>query len=84
LKDIELPGYVGQMTEIELAIHFLKNAISLEHITFGPRSRTYLGGGRWLDGYDSLSHWNETGHNLIREELQDYVNGSTRLIFLLD
>jgi hypothetical protein len=84
LKDIELPGYVGQMIEIELAIHFLKNAISLEHITFGPCSRTYLGGGRWLDGYDSLSHWNETGHNLIREELQDYVNGSTRLIFLLD
>jgi hypothetical protein len=82
LKYVELHGCVGQTIEIELAIHFLKNAFSLEHITFGPRSRTYLGGGRWLDGYDRLSHWIETGRNLIREELQDYVNGSTRLIFL--
>jgi hypothetical protein len=82
LKYVELHGWVGQMIEIELAIDFPKNAISLEHITFGPHSRPYLGGGRWFDGYDRLSHWTKTRCDLICEELQDYVNGSTRLIFL--
>lgn len=53
---VELHGCVGKM-------------ISLEHITFGPRLRTYLGGGRWLDVYNRLSHLTETGRNLIREEL---------------
>ncbi|XP_004513364.2 uncharacterized protein [Cicer arietinum] len=82
LKNVEFHGCVGQNTEIELAIHFLKNAISLEDITFSPRSKIYLGNGKSFEGFDCLSYWSETGRNFIREELQDFVCGSTRLIFL--
>lgn len=81
LKYVELHGCVGQAIEIELAIHFLKNVNSLEHITFGPRSRTYLGHGRWFHGFHR-SHLFETLCNFIRDELRDYVNGTTQLIFL--
>jgi hypothetical protein len=82
LKSVELNGCVGQMIEIELAIQFLENASSLQHITFGPRARINLGHQGWRDGSDN-PHWFSAGRNLIQEKLQDYVvNKTTKLIFL--
>lgn len=81
LKHVELHGFIGQMIEIELAIQFLKNVNSLEHITIGPHPRIYLGDGEWKNDF-GCPYWFSTGRNLIREELQNYVNGKTRIIFL--
>lgn len=43
LKYVELRGCVGQMHEVELAMHFLKYVNSLEQIAFNPYPIPYLG-----------------------------------------
>jgi len=48
---------------------------------FGARAKIYLGDGEWMDDFDD-PYWFSAGRNLIKAQLQDYVNRITQFIFL--
>ncbi|KAK7362208.1 hypothetical protein VNO77_04314 [Canavalia gladiata] len=66
LKEVTITGIRGHSSEIEIAIYLLRNAISLERMTIDPRTKHYLGKGKW-----DLS---ETGGNWsIRENVLKHL-----------
>jgi hypothetical protein len=78
LKYVELRGCVCTINAIELASNILRNANSLQQITFTSRNRFYIGAGGWTEGCDSC--WFDK--NLIHKMLQDDVNEQCRLVIL--
>jgi hypothetical protein len=61
LKYVELCGCVCTINAIELASQILKNANSLQQITFTPRDKFYIGAGEWTESSDGC--WFEQNYS---------------------
>ncbi|KAJ1430709.1 F-box-like domain superfamily [Sesbania bispinosa] len=78
LKYVELRGCAGNINEIELARHFLKNVNSLKRISIGPCGRFYKGDRKWTSVFGNCD-WFPRVRKLIREMLEDEVSEQCQL-----
>ncbi|KEH23665.1 hypothetical protein MTR_7g092645 [Medicago truncatula] len=69
LKYVEFCGCVFSADVIELASQLLRNANSLNKMTFSSLHKFYIGAGRWTSGSDGCL----LGQNVIYEMLKDEV-----------
>ncbi|CAJ2631891.1 putative F-box/FBD/LRR-repeat protein At4g03220 [Trifolium pratense] len=79
LKYVKFCGCVCSINVIALASHLLRNASSLEKMTFSSCDKFYIGVGGWTNDSDGCCGFE---HNIIHEMLKDEVNEQCQLIIL--
>jgi len=78
LKYVEFCGCVFSTDVIELASQLLRNANSLNKMTFSSLHKFYIGAGRWTTDSDGCL----LEQNVIHEMLKNEVNEQCQLIIL--
>ncbi|KAK9107720.1 hypothetical protein Syun_023731 [Stephania yunnanensis] len=91
LKEVVISGAHGYLSEIELAIYVLNNAVILERMTIDPYWRHYLGDGKWqyedhqpedLWTRARRDKWAKIGRQRVLDYLQQEVPPDVELIVL--
>ncbi|PSS28719.1 F-box/FBD/LRR-repeat protein [Actinidia chinensis var. chinensis] len=76
LKEVVITGACGHFGEIEIAIYLLNNATVLEKMVIDPRSRYYVGDGKW-EISRSCGSWMLIGRKRFLEYLTREASSQT-------
>ena len=76
LKEVVITGACGHFGEIEIAIYLLNKATVLEKMVIDPRSRYYVGDGKWEISH-SCGSWMLIGRKRFLEYLTREASSQT-------
>ncbi|XVF03384.1 hypothetical protein REPUB_Repub04eG0256600 [Reevesia pubescens] len=68
LKEVLITGAFGYMTEIEIAVYLLNNAVVLQKMVIDPRTRCYNGSGT-CEAREACARWAAMGRQKVFEHL---------------
>ena len=81
IKEVFITGAYGCMTEIEIAVHLLNNAIVLQKMVIDPRIRYYNGCGT-CETREACARWAAMGRQRVFEHLIGEVSPPVELLIL--
>ncbi|GLT45365.1 hypothetical protein SLA2020_192000 [Shorea laevis] len=81
LKEVLITGMHGYMSEIEIAVFLLNNAMALEKIVIDPCSRYYNKCGKW-EASAACARWIGTRRQRVSNHLRVEVRPQVQLLIL--